>query len=232
MYRVIIVEDEPEISRITKCFVERDPEFQVKAIFSNGQEALNYIWLNQVDLVVLDLYMPQMNGQEFLYRIRKENLQVDVIVVTAANDAANIKTVLPFGVVDYLLKPFSAERFSVALERCIKRHKIINAISGLDQESIDSVFSDPAETEGTSRKLLLEEKGLSEEGYDSVLESLSRNPGRGFSLEQLASDAKLSKITARRYLNQLLQEHRIISYVAVDEESRPIMLYRWEESRQ
>ena len=109
MYRVIIVEDEPEIARGTKEYVEKNPEFQVKAIFSNGQEALNYIWLNPVDLIVLDLFMPKMNGKEFLYRLRKENFQVDVIVVTAASDAGNIREVLPFGVVDWirLLTSFS-----------------------------------------------------------------------------------------------------------------------------
>lgn len=134
MYRVIIVEDEPEIARGTKEYVEKNPEFQVKAIFSNGQEALNYIWLNPVDLIVLDLFMPKMNGKEFLYRLRKENFQVDVIVVTAASDAGNIREVLPFGVVDYLLKPFEAARFAEALERFEQRHRILNAMSGLDQK--------------------------------------------------------------------------------------------------
>ena len=80
MYRVIIVEDEPEIARSTKRFVEKKADFQVTAIFSNGQEALNYIWLDPVDLIILDLFMPQMNGQEFLYRLRKEDLRTEVIV--------------------------------------------------------------------------------------------------------------------------------------------------------
>lgn len=123
--------------------MEKNPEFQVKAIFSNGQEALNYIWLNPVDLIVLDLFMPKMNGKEFLYRLRKENFQVDVIVVTAASDAGNIREVLPFGVVDYLLKPFEAARFAEALERFEQRHRILNAMSGLDQKGIDAVFSTP-----------------------------------------------------------------------------------------
>lgn len=151
MYRVIIVEDEPEIARGTKEYVEKNPEFQVKAIFSNGQEALNYIWLNPVDLIVLDLFMPKMNGKEFLYRLRKENFQVDVIVVTAASDAGNIREVLPFGVVDYLLKPFEAARFAEALERFEQRHRILNAMSGLDQKGIDTVFSTPGEAAAASR---------------------------------------------------------------------------------
>ena len=116
MYRVIIVEDDPEIARGTKEYVEKNPDFQVKAIFSNGQEALNYIWLNSVDLIILDLFMPRVNGKEFLYRLRKENLQVEVIVMTAANETENIREVLPFGVVHYLLKPFTQARFNEALE--------------------------------------------------------------------------------------------------------------------
>lgn len=163
MYRVIIVEDEPEIARGTKEYVEKNPEFQVKAIFSNGQEALNYIWLNPVDLIVLDLFMPKMNGKEFLYRLRKENFQVDVIVVTAASDAGNIREVLPFGVVDYLLKPFEAARFAEALERFEQRHRILNAMSGLDQKGIDTVFSTPGEAAAASRRDRLERKGLREE---------------------------------------------------------------------
>lgn len=97
MYRVIIVEDDPEIARGTKEYVEKNPDFQVKAIFSNGQEALNYIWLNSVDLIILDLFMPRVNGKEFLYRLRKENLQVEVIVMTAANETENIREVLQIG---------------------------------------------------------------------------------------------------------------------------------------
>lgn len=229
MYRVIIVEDEPEISRITKYFVEQNPEFEVKAIFSNGKEALNYIWLNQVDLVILDLFMPTMNGTEFLYRLRKENLQSEVIVVTAANDAHNIKEVLPYGVVDYLLKPFSAARLSEALDRCVQRHRIINAISGLDQASIDAVFSQPSQTDGASRKVQLEEKGLDEDHYASILDILSLEPDRAFSLEELAFKANLSKLAARRYLNQLLQEHAIFSFVDTGIDSKPVMRYRRED---
>ena len=115
MYRVIIVEDEPEIARSTKRLVEKKADFQVTAIFSNGQEALNYIWLDPVDLIILDLFMPQMNGREFLYRLRKEDLHTEVIIVTGNDDAGNIRDVLSFGIVDYLLKPFSAVRFSKRL---------------------------------------------------------------------------------------------------------------------
>ncbi len=231
MYRVIIVEDEPEIARGTKSYVEKDPEFQVKAIFSNGQEALNYIWLNPVDLIVLDLFMPKMNGQEFLYRLRKENLQTDVIVVTAANSAENIRDVLPFGVVDYLLKPFGTVRLAEALERFRQRHRIINAMSGLDQQGIDVVFSNPSAAESTARMARLEEKGLKSTIYEALLDFLDQHTGQSFTAEKLAEQAGLSKVAVRRYLNEMIEAREITSDVDTVTGPRPVMVYRRREER-
>lgn len=226
MYRVIIVEDEPEIARTTKGYVERHPDFQLKAIFSNGQEALNYIWLNPVDLIILDLFMPQMNGKEFLYRLRKENLLVDVIVVTAANSGESVREVLPFGVVDYLLKPFAAARFTEALDRFVQRRRIISTMSGLDQQGIDAVFSTPPETGAAERKRRLEEKDLRPEAYEALLGFLEEHPDRSFPLEPLAECAGLSKVSVRRYLNEMLRAREIVSDVDTETGSRPVMVYR------
>jgi response regulator of citrate/malate metabolism len=230
MYRVIIVDDEPEIARGTKSYVEKNPDFQAKAIFSDGQEALNYIWLNPVDLIILDLYMPKMNGKEFLYRLRRENIQVDVIVVTAANDAENIREVMPFGVVDYLLKPFSADRFAEALERFVQRHRTINAISGLDQKGIDTMFQSPSddrrEREYVSR---LEQKGLQVGPYETLAHFLRQHEGESFSAEQLAKVAQLSKVTTRRYLNEMIESRQVVREVDISSDSQPAMMYHWRE---
>ena len=224
MYRVIIVENEPEIARSTKESVEKNPDFQVKAIFSNGQEALNYIWLNPVDLIILDLFMPQVNGKEFLYRLRKEILPVEVIVMTAANETANIREVLPFGVVDYLLKPFTQERFAEALERFDQRYQIINAMSGLDQRRIDAVFASAAAGGDAVRKARLAEKGLDPELYRQVLDVLAEHPGQSFPAEELARAAGLSKIAVRRYLHEMIEAGEAASGVEIHA-GAPVMTY-------
>lgn len=228
MYRVIIVEDDPVIARGTKGSVEQNSEFQVKAIFSNGQEALNYIWLNPVDLIVLDLYMPQMNGKEFLYRLRRENLLVDVIVVTAANEGEDIRDVLPFGIVDYLLKPFTTDRFNTALERFEQRHNIMNAISGLDQSGIDKMFTDHKEVDAATHQAHLMEKGLNIEHYDVLLKIMREHADQPFTAEHLAEQSKISRIAVRRYLNELIEAREITSDV-VSGGKRPVMLYRLRE---
>lgn len=226
MYRVIIVEDEPEIARSVKNSVEQHSDFQVKAIFSNGQEAINYIWLNPVDLIILDLLMPQVNGKEFLYRLRKENLPVEVIVMTAASETENIREVLPFGVVDYLLKPFTQARLAEALERFNQRYQILNAMSSLDQWRIDAMFSDAVAGEAALRRARLEEKGLEPEVYRELLEFLRSHAGRAFTAEELAAEAGLSKIAVRWYLNEMIEAREIRSDVEMSAGGRgPVMTY-------
>ena len=212
MYRVIIVEDEPEIARSTKRFVEKKADFQVTAIFSNGQEALNYIWLDPVDLIILDLFMPQMNGQEFLYRLRKEDLRTEVIVVTGNNDAGNVRDVLPFGIVDYLLKPFSAARFSEALDRFVQRYQIM--------------FSNPARSSETAHLEELKARGLEPAPYQAILNFMDASPDSCFSAEELAKAAGLSKVAVRRYLNEMLEVQDIVSSVEMNGGPRPVMRYR------
>ena len=232
MYRVIIVEDDPEIARSTKQFVGKWPELQVKSIFSNGQEALNDIWLEPADLIILDLFMPQMNGKEFLYRLRKETMQTAVIVVTGANDAANIRDVLPYGIVDFLMKPFSMSRFSLAIERFLLRQQLIAAHGALEQKELDAMLFDSPHPNGASKTERLEEKGLKPERYQEILSCMDAAPGRDFQAEELASLVGLSKVSIRRYLNDMLESGAITSNVAVRDGAKPVMMYsRSEEDR-
>ena len=70
-YQVMIVEDDPMVAAINKKYTETVPGFRVVGIFRNGAEGLEYLRENHVDLVILDYYMPQMNGDVFMDRIRE-----------------------------------------------------------------------------------------------------------------------------------------------------------------
>lgn len=231
MYRVIIVEDEPEIAQITKGFVEKNVDFQVTAIFADGQEALSYIFLESVDLIILDLFMPQMSGRDFLYRLRKEDLHTEVIVMTGNDDARNVQDVLSFGITDFLLKPFSTARFSAALDRFVQRYQVSNTMGSLNQNRIDAMFCDPAQRSETERLKRLKEKGLEPGPYQAILDFMDAAPDTGFSAVELAKATGLSKVTVRWYLNEMLEVRDIVSGVELDDNSRPVMSYRRMEWR-
>ena len=87
MYSVLIVEDDPMVAMINEQFVSRHKDFTVVEKCSDGESALQYLEGNKVDLVIMDVYMPVMDGFETLRQIRKKQIEVDVIMVTAANEA-------------------------------------------------------------------------------------------------------------------------------------------------
>ena len=92
MYQVIIVEDDPMVAEIVRQYAEHNTELAIAGAFSNGRDALDYIRSNPVDLILLDYYMPVMDGREFLTKLRAEGFLADVIMVTAASeDNASVK---------------------------------------------------------------------------------------------------------------------------------------------
>ena len=88
-YKVLIVEDDPMVAMINEQYVNRNKLFRVIGKCKDGKSALEYIENNDVDLIILDVYMPLMDGFEILRQIRKNKKSVDIIMVTAANDRAS-----------------------------------------------------------------------------------------------------------------------------------------------
>ena len=139
MYDVLIVEDDPMVAMINRQYVSADRRFHVAAVCRDGAAALEYLTsgTHRIDLVILDLYMPKIGGMELLRRLREQNVHVSVIAVTAANDGETIEKMLELGVVDYLIKPFAAERFSEALDNFHSRRAVLHDMPELSQEHID-----------------------------------------------------------------------------------------------
>lgn len=114
MYTVVIIEDDPMITRLNRRYVEQDSRFAVVQTFSAAHPALFWLQRNPIDLIILDVYMPQMSGTELLMQLRAKGVDADVIMVTSANDAKTVNDAVRLGAVDYLVKPFAYERFQQA----------------------------------------------------------------------------------------------------------------------
>lgn len=128
MYKVIVTKDDPMVASINRQYIEKNRLLKVTAQFSNGEETLCFLKNHDADFLVLDVYMPVMDGIELLRTLRKINKYIHIIMVTAANDMNQVKELLSLGVLDYLIKPFEAERFNLAIEKFLKRKKTLNKI--------------------------------------------------------------------------------------------------------
>ena len=140
MFNVLIVEDDPMVAMINEQYVCRHKSFNVVGKCNNGDKALKFLSENTVDLIILDVFMPQKDGFETLRQLRKEKCSVDVIMVTAANDRESLEEGLHLGVIDYLVKPFTFDRFRLALDKFISQKQILKDFDTLDQSNIDFII--------------------------------------------------------------------------------------------
>lgn len=107
MIRVLVVEDDPVAAEAHRTYVERVAGFTVAGVVHSGADALRFCGRTQVDVVLLDFYLPDTHGLTVCRALRAGGRDVDVIAVTSARDLAVIRTAVAVGIVQYLLKPFT-----------------------------------------------------------------------------------------------------------------------------
>ncbi len=219
MYKVIIVEDDPMVAMINRHYVEHDKRFSVVQCFRSGDEALAYLQKNSVDLVILDVYMPGMDGLSLLKKIRMDDISVDIIMVTASNDKNTLENILRFGVIDYLVKPFVQERFQQALDKYIEFVKSRENIAVLDQKNIDNIMC--AQHDYSEMDI---PKGIQTKTLNKIKEYLKTNTS-GVTAEQMAESLNISCVTIRKYMKYLLKTGEISENLDYETGGRPCLIY-------
>ena len=138
--KILVVDDEKPIVDILKINLKRDGYTVYEAY--NGEDGLNKAKTMSPDLVLLDVYLPIMDGREVLTEIRNSKIDTEVIMVTAANDTSTLEETVHLGVVDYLIKPFSFVRFQNALEKFTAQHQAFKEKTIMDQNFVDNFIKD------------------------------------------------------------------------------------------
>src|SRR4030095_6101488 len=118
MIKVIVIDDEPLAQTIVREYLQAYSQFQVVQSCNDGFEGVKAITQHKPDLIFLDIQMPKINGFEMLELIE----QPPAVIFTTAFDEYAIKA-FESHAVDYLLKPFSKERFDKAIARLLERQK-------------------------------------------------------------------------------------------------------------
>ena len=91
----------------------------------------------QVDLILLDVYMPDELGTNLLPLLRERHPEVDVIIITAATETMLLRDALHYGVVHYLIKPVTAQKFTQVLTEYKEKRELINSKEEVNQTMID-----------------------------------------------------------------------------------------------
>jgi response regulator of citrate/malate metabolism len=218
MIRTLIVDDDVRVADIHRGFVEKVDGFAVAGVAHRGAEALRYVLDDRPDLILLDIYLPDLGGLEVCRRLRAAGNLTDVIAVTAARDVETVRGAIGLGVAQYLVKPFTFATFREKLERYAAFRTRVEQTPEPGQAEIDAMLG---ELRSSSAML---PKGLSKETLELVSRTLKDAGELGAA--EVAEQAGLSRVTARRYLEHLVEQHAAALELRYGG-GRPEHRYRW-----
>jgi response regulator of citrate/malate metabolism len=200
---VLIVDDDFMVAKVHSGFVAALDGFQVVGTASTGEEALREIGRVRPDLVLLDVYLPDMTGLEVLRRLRATGSPADVIVISAARDVDSIRSALHGGVLHYLVKPFDRRTFETRLRDYATYRGRLAGLHEVGQSDADRIFGGAA---GPAPAVAATPKGISPETLELVRRALVEAGAEGLSATECSERTGLARVSARRYLEQLVAE--------------------------
>lgn len=200
MIKVVIAEDDFRIAQVQEQFLQKVQDVTVVQKALNAKETLEILEKHEVDLLFLDIYMPDELGTNLLSTIRSNYPNLDIIMVTAATEKTMLETAIKYGVSNYLLKPVTMEKFVEAVEVYKKKKKLLRISNAVDQSLIDQYFG-LSNLSSTPQKDL--PSGVDRHSLDKVKKVMIELQG-GISIEEMGEKIGASRTTARRYLEYLV----------------------------
>jgi DNA-binding response OmpR family regulator len=180
---ILVVEDEPSISEIISLYLRR-AGYQVTEV-RDGREALDFVARRSVDLIVLDLMLPSIDGLEVTKKVREKS-ETPIIILTARGSEADRILGLELGADDYVVKPFSPQELVSRVRAVLRRVRSERGGTSVEPPlEYDGLMIDPA-----TRLVTVdgEECVLTTREFD-LLWALASNPRRAFNREQLLQAA-------------------------------------------
>jgi response regulator of citrate/malate metabolism len=223
MIGVLLVDDDALTLELHRMYVERIDGFRVSAECTGARAALTAILEGGggIDLVLLDVTMPDGTGLDVLRHVRARGTDVDVIAITGVRDADVVRQMVSLGVSQYLVKPFTFAVFRERLEQYRDyRQRAREAAGAPTQSEIDALL-------GAFRPTIAAElpKGLSSATLERVTaEVRAHGP---ISAAEAAERLGMSRVAARRYLEHLVSAGRVIRAPRYGSPGRPESEYRW-----
>ncbi len=197
--RVLIVEDEALAAEAHAHYVTRIDGFEVAGTARSAGDAARFLTADRsVDLVLLDMHLPDGHGLGLLQRLRAAGHLCDVIAVTSARDTDVVRHAVAQGVVLYLLKPFTFATFKAKLEQYADyRAQLASIDSDVAQDEVDRMFGSLRQAPGGTLP-----KGMGADTMRHVMTAL-RESGAALSATEVAAVVGASRVTVRRYLEHL-----------------------------
>ncbi|MGM9473271.1 response regulator [Pseudarthrobacter sp. YS3] len=230
--RVLVVEDEPVASAAHAAYVDRLPGFKLAGTAPDGQSALRLLseFLasgDPVELVLLDMNLPDLHGLDIARRMRAAGILADIIAITAVRELAIVRSAVAIGVVQYLIKPFTFATFADKLGSYrLFRQQLASPEPGSGKKGASQSEVDQALASLRAPSELPLPKGLSVSTLGSVQDFLKRQAD-AVSATEVMTALGMSRVTARRYLEYLADAGTVSRTPRYGTPGRPENEYRW-----
>jgi YesN/AraC family two-component response regulator len=192
MKKILLVDDERWVRTALKWTINKlNLPLQVIHECQNGLEALDWIKVNEVDLILTDIRMPVMDGLSLVKELSSLNGRYDVIVISVHDEFQFVQQAMRSGVTDYLLKPIEENEIKVCLE------KWLNKKSNKDH---------------TSKQMLADKENLPLSTIDRILDYIEKTPLDKITLKEAAESIHINP----SYLSQLFKQQlnkKFVDYI-------------------
>ena len=176
--RILVVEDEKKINDIIVKTLKQE-KYGVDSCF-DGEEALDYIFSVEYDIILLDIMLPKKNGFEVMESMRKKGIKTPVLFLTARDQIEDRVKGLDFGADDYLVKPFAFEELLARIRVVLRK----NSVSGEDSGNILKIAN--LTVDCNKHEVFRDEISIKLSAKEfSILEYMMRNKGRVVSKEKI-----------------------------------------------
>ncbi|MBW0118109.1 response regulator [Pseudonocardia abyssalis] len=218
--RTLVVDDDPIALDAHVAYVERVRGFAVVGRAATGTAALRALAIRPVDLVLLDVHLPDMSGLDVLRRMRAAGHACDVIMVTRSRDLEVVRAAVAFGATQYLMKPFPAGVVRAKLEGYLAYRETDPGplVAQSDVDGLLDALRAPSVESGLP-------KGISRESLEQVAGVLGPDAGR--TAVEVADLVGVSRVTARRYLEHLADTGLAERTLRYGSTGRPQVEYTW-----
>lgn len=226
MIHVMILEDDPMVREINSRFLGKLPDFKLAKAVPSIKEAQEFLFKSKVDLILLDIYLPKENGIDFLKWLRKEEFETDVILITADKTSNMIQEAFRYGAVDYLIKPFTFNRFKEALDNYKERYYGIKKLDTIEQNELDKYIIKNAlnnEHDNSDNDL---EKGINRYTYKIIWKEVEKLVDEYKTAEEISEKSGVARVTVRKYLEFMLKEGKVDKIIEYGKVGRPQHKYK------
>jgi response regulator of citrate/malate metabolism len=219
----LVVDDDFRVAQVHADFVARMPGMEVVTRAHTAAVALEAAARHRPDLVLLDVYLPDMSGLEVLRQLRAlREHPPDVMLLTAARDMESVRAAMSAGALLYLIKPVDFGTLHERLSAYVELHRLRRREGEADQHQVDRLFALMRRGGSVTAGL---PKGAGSPTAEQIVTVL-RSSGADLSAQEVAEHVGISRATAQRYLSALARTDSVRLELRYGTTGRPEHRYR------